>query len=173
MIVGDSIDVVWATAVRPVQDAGDRRAEIDDAPTLGASPCQCSADVIRHWVRLVVAPVIDSAKAMGIVRPWGRKACMIIAGADPLETVPVQVVVVFIPQVKVSRIATIVSRSRPAASSSRKSSYGGCRTARRRKRGRSAFRRPAPRSPWTRGDAALPSQFAPTCLQVFGTTLTV
>ena len=55
---------------------------------------------------------------------------MILAGADRLQAVRLQVVVVFMLLAAVSLTATLVSRPRPAACSRRSSSCGGWRTAR-------------------------------------------
>jgi putative ABC transport system permease protein len=108
-----------------VQDARDRRAQIEAALALGASPRQCTAGIIRRSVRLAMVPVIDSTKTMGIVFLPGAMTGMILAGADPLQAVRLQVVVVFMLLAAVSLTATIVSRPPPAACSRRSSSCGG------------------------------------------------
>ena len=96
------------TAVRLVQDARDRRAQIEAALALGASPRQCTASIIRRSVRLAMVPVIDSTKTMGIVFLPGAMTGMILAGADPL-----QAVVVFMLLAAVSLTATVVSLLAP------------------------------------------------------------
>ena len=68
VIVGKSMNVASVTAVRLVRDAGDRRAQIEAALALGASPRQCTASVIRRSVKLTMVPVVDSTKTMGISR---------------------------------------------------------------------------------------------------------
>ena len=113
MIVGNSMNVASVTAVRLVQDAGDRRAQIEAVLALGASPRQCTADIIRRSVRLAMVPVIDSTKTMGIVFLPGAMTGMILAGADPLQAVRLQVVVVFMLLAAVSLTATIVSLLSP------------------------------------------------------------
>ena len=113
MIVGNSMNVASVTAVRLVQDAGDRRPQIEAALALGASPRQCTADIIRRSVRLAMVPVIDSTKTMGIVFLPGAMTGMILAGADPLQAVRLQVVVVFMLLAAVSLTATIVSLLAP------------------------------------------------------------
>ena len=100
------------TAVRLVQDAGDRRAQIEAALALGASPRQCTAGIIRRSVRLAMVPVIDSTKTMGIVFLPGAMTGMILAGADPLQAVRLQVVV-FMLLAAASLTATLVSLLAP------------------------------------------------------------
>jgi len=59
--------VASMTVERPVQSAGDRRAQIEAALPLGASPRQCTASVTRCPVGLAILPIIDSTNTMGIV----------------------------------------------------------------------------------------------------------
>ena len=94
-------------------------------PSLGASPRQCTANIIRRAVRFAMVPVIDSTKTMGIVFLPGAMTGMILAGAEPLQAVRLQVVVVFMLLAAVSLTATLVSRPPQAACSRRSSSCGG------------------------------------------------
>ena len=105
--------VASVTTVRLVQDAGDRRPQIEAALALGASPRQCTADIMRRSVRLAMVPVIDSTKTMGIVFLPGAMTGMILAGAEPLQAVRLQVVVVFVLLAAVSLTETIVSLLAP------------------------------------------------------------
>ena len=107
------MNVASVTAVRLVQSFGDRRAQIEAALALGASPRQCTADIIRRSVRLAMVPVIDSTKTMGIVVLPGAMTGMILAGADPLQAMRLQVAVVFMLLAAVSLTATLVSLLAP------------------------------------------------------------
>ena len=60
-----------------------------------------------------MVPVIDSTKTMGIVFLPGAVTGMILAGADPLQAVRLQVVVVFMLLAALSLTATIVSLLAP------------------------------------------------------------
>jgi len=60
-----------------------------------------------------MVPVIDSTKTRGIVFLPGAMTGMILAGADPLQAVRLQVVVVFMLLAAVSLTATIVSLLAP------------------------------------------------------------
>ena len=100
------------TAARLVQDAGERRPQIEAALALGASPRQCTASVTHHSVRLAMVPFIDSMKTMGIVFLPGTMTGMILAGADPLQAVRLQVVA-FVLLAAVSLTATLVSLATP------------------------------------------------------------
>jgi putative ABC transport system permease protein len=56
-----------------------------------------------------MVPVIDSTKTMGIVFLPGAMTGMILAGADPLQAVRPQIVVVFMLLAAASLTTTIVS----------------------------------------------------------------
>lgn len=108
MIIGNSMNVASVTAVRLLEDARDRRAEIEAGLALGASPPQAVHALTRRAVRLAMVPVIDATKTTGIVFLPGAMTGMILAGADPLQAVRLQVVVMFMLLAAVSLTATIV-----------------------------------------------------------------
>jgi putative ABC transport system permease protein len=95
MIIGNCMNVASVTAARLVEDTRDQRPRLEAALALGASPRHCSSDLVRRSVRLAMVPVIDSTKTMGIVFLPGAMTGMILAGADPLEAVRLQVIVMF------------------------------------------------------------------------------
>jgi putative ABC transport system permease protein len=95
MIIGNSMNVASVTAVRMVEDTRKRRPEIEAALALGASTRQSVHAITRQSVKLAMVPVIDSTKTMGIVFLPGAMTGMILAGANPLVAVRLQVVVMF------------------------------------------------------------------------------
>lgn len=95
MIIGNSMNVASVTAVRMVEDTRKRRPEIEAALALGASTRQSVHTITRQSVKLAMVPVIDSTKTMGIVFLPGAMTGMILAGANPLVAVRLQVVVMF------------------------------------------------------------------------------
>ena len=113
MIVGNSMNVASVTALRLLEDAHGRRAQIEAALALGASPRQSVQGLVRRAVRLAMVPVIDSTKTMGIVFLPGAMTGMILAGANPLDAVRLQVVVMFMLLAAVSLTATLVATLGP------------------------------------------------------------
>jgi putative ABC transport system permease protein len=109
MIVGNSMNVASVTAVRLLEDAHGLRPQIEAALALGASPRQSTQGLVRRAVRLAMVPIIDSTKTMGIVFLPGAMTGMILAGADPLDAVRLQVVVMFMLLAAVSVTATLVA----------------------------------------------------------------
>ncbi len=95
MIIGNCMNVASVTATRLVQDTRDQRPRLEAALALGASPRYSSRSIVRRSVRLAMLPVIDSTKTMGIVFLPGAMTGMILAGADPLKAVRLQVIVMF------------------------------------------------------------------------------
>jgi putative ABC transport system permease protein len=109
MIVGNSMNVASVTAVRLLEDARGKRPQIEAALALGASPRQSTQGLVRQAVRLAMVPVIDSTKTMGIVFLPGAMTGMILAGANPLDAVRLQIVVMFMLLAAVSLTATLVA----------------------------------------------------------------
>ncbi len=95
MVVGNSMNVASVTGVRLIEDTRAQRAVVEAALALGASPRQAAHTVLRRAVRLALIPTIDSTKTMGIVFLPGAMTGMIIAGADPLDAVRLQVVIMY------------------------------------------------------------------------------
>lgn len=95
MVVGNSMTTASVTAVRLVEDTRDQRARIEAALALGATPRQAAESIIRRSVRLAMVPIVDSTKTMGLVFLPGAMTGMILAGADPLEAVKLQVVIMY------------------------------------------------------------------------------
>jgi putative ABC transport system permease protein len=113
MIVGNSMNVASVTAVRLLEDARGKRAQIEAALALGASSRHSVQGLVRRAVRLAMVPVIDSTKTMGIVFLPGAMTGMILAGANPLDAVRLQVVVMFMLLAAVSLTATLVAALGP------------------------------------------------------------
>jgi putative ABC transport system permease protein len=109
MIIGNSMNVASVTAVRLIEDARGQRPQIEAALALGATPRQSTEGMVRRSVRLAMVPVIDSTKTMGIVFLPGAMTGMILAGADPLEAVRLQVVVMYMLLGAVALTATLVA----------------------------------------------------------------
>lgn len=113
MIIGNCMNVASVTAVRLLQDAGDRRLQIEAGLALGASPHQSTSAIARRSVQLALVPVIDATKTTGLVFLPGAMTGMILAGADPLQAVRLQVVVMFMLLAAVALTATIISYLAP------------------------------------------------------------
>ncbi len=113
MLLGNTMNVASVTALRLLEDVRARRPQIEAALALGASPRQATETITRRAVRLAMVPVIDSTKTTGIVFMPGAMTGMILAGADPLQAVRLQIVVMFMLLAAVALTAAIVSTLAP------------------------------------------------------------
>ncbi|HOU28120.1 MAG TPA: iron export ABC transporter permease subunit FetB [Thermoleophilia bacterium] len=113
MLIGNCMNVASVTAVRLLEDAADRRPQIEASLALGASPRQSTATLARRSVRLAMVPVIDSTKTTGLVFLPGAMTGMILAGAAPLQAVRLQAVVMFMLLAAVALTASIMSYLAP------------------------------------------------------------
>jgi putative ABC transport system permease protein len=109
MVIGNSMNVASVTGVRLIEDSRAQRAQIEAALALGAGPRQAAQTVLRRAVRLAMIPTIDSTKTMGIVFLPGAMTGMIIAGAEPLDAVRLQVVIMYMLLTAVAVTAVTVS----------------------------------------------------------------
>jgi putative ABC transport system permease protein len=113
MIIGNCMNVASVTAVRLLQDAADKRPQIEASLALGASPRQSTTTLARRSVQLAMVPVIDATKTTGLVFLPGAMTGMILAGAAPLQAVRLQAVVMFMLLAAVALTATIMSYLAP------------------------------------------------------------
>lgn len=109
MVIGNTMNVASVTGLRLLEDTQAQRPRIEAALALGASPSQATHGIVRGSVRLAMVPVIDSTKTMGIVFLPGAMTGMILAGADPLEAVRLQVVVMYMLLAAVAMTASAVA----------------------------------------------------------------
>ncbi len=108
MVVGNSMNVASVTGVRLLEDSTSQRAVIEAALALGAAPRQAAHPVLRRAVRLAMIPVIDNTRTMGIVFLPGAMTGMIIAGANPLDAVRLQVVIMYMLLTAVAVTASLI-----------------------------------------------------------------
>jgi putative ABC transport system permease protein len=108
MVVGNSMNVASVTGVRLIEDSSSQRSLIEAALALGAAPHQAAHPVLRRSIRLAMIPIIDNTKTMGIVFLPGAMTGMIIAGANPLDAVRLQVVIMYMLLAAVAVTATLI-----------------------------------------------------------------
>lgn len=95
MVVGNSMNTASLTLARIRDDLQGQRPTVEAALALGATSRQAVAPILRASLRSAMIPLIDSTKTAGIVFLPGTMAGMIIGGADPLEAVRLQIVVLY------------------------------------------------------------------------------
>ena len=108
MVVGNSMNTASLTLARIRDDLHAQRQNVEAALALGATSRQAVAPILKTSRRSAMIPLIDSTKTAGIVFLPGAMAGMIIGGADPLEAVRLQIVVLYMLLGSVSIAAILV-----------------------------------------------------------------
>ena len=95
MVVGNSMNAASLVLSRLRDDVAEQRPKVEAALALGATSRQAVSPILKASLKGAMIPLIDSTKTVGIVSLPGAMAGMIIGGADPLEAVRLQIVVMY------------------------------------------------------------------------------
>ncbi|BCJ88319.1 ABC transporter permease [Effusibacillus dendaii] len=95
MIVGNSMIVAGLLLNRLQSEVATRKQEILLLLSLGGTPKQSIRHVLKEALRASMIPTIDSSKTIGLVQLPGMMTGQIIAGADPIQAVRYQLLIVF------------------------------------------------------------------------------
>lgn len=95
MVIGNSMNAASLTLTRIRDDVMEQRLKIEAALALGATSRQAVSPILKTALRSAMIPLIDSTKTAGIIFLPGAMVGMIVAGADPLEAVRLQIVVLY------------------------------------------------------------------------------
>ena len=108
MVIGNSMNTASLTLTRIRDDVMEQRLKVEAALALGATSRQAVSPILKTALRRAMIPLIDSTKTTGIIFLPGAMVGMIIAGADPLEAVRLQMVVLYMLLGSVSIAAILV-----------------------------------------------------------------
>ena len=95
MIIGNSMVASGVTLNRLSSEFKLRRGEVELALSLGANPKKASLAVVKAAVKAGMIPTIDSMKTVGLVQLPGMMTGQILAGADPIQAVRYQILIMF------------------------------------------------------------------------------
>jgi putative ABC transport system permease protein len=95
MVIGNSMYTASLVLVRIRDDMKEQRLKVEAALALGATSRQAISPLLKTSLRSAMIPLIDSTKTAGVIFLPGAMAGMIIGGADPLEAVRLQMVVLY------------------------------------------------------------------------------
>ncbi|CAA7601627.1 UPF0014 family [Acididesulfobacillus acetoxydans] len=93
MLLGNSMNGIAISLDRLYADARARAAEIEALLTFGATPWEAIQSSVREALRAGLTPTINSLMVVGIVSLPGMMTGQILGGADPLQAVRYQIVV--------------------------------------------------------------------------------
>ncbi|WP_067620057.1 ABC transporter permease [Alicyclobacillus acidiphilus] len=95
MIVGNSMVAAGLLLNRLQREVTNGEAEITMVLALGGTPKQAIYPHIKQAIRAGMIPTIDSTKTTGLVQLPGMMTGQIIAGADPVQAVRYQLMILF------------------------------------------------------------------------------
>ena len=96
MVIGNSMTAVAVALNRLADEMNDRHREIEAVLALGATSFQAARATVARSLRSGMIPLVDSTKTTGIVFFPGTMVGMLVAGADPLDAVRLQLVLLWV-----------------------------------------------------------------------------
>lgn len=95
MIIGNGMVVSGLFLNRLKSEIETRVEEIKVLLALGATSKQAISPVLRNTVKAAMLPTIDGMKTVGLVQLPGMMTGMIVAGANPIEAVRYQILIMY------------------------------------------------------------------------------
>lgn len=95
MTIGNAMVVAGLFLNHMKREVESNKGEIETLLCLGATSRQAIQDSLKRSVKSSMIPTIDGMKTVGLVQLPGMMTGMIIAGADPVEAVRYQILIVF------------------------------------------------------------------------------
>lgn len=95
MIIGNGMVVSGLFFNRLKSELETRQEEINVYLALGATSKQAITHVMRNTVKASMLPTIDGMKTVGLVQLPGMMTGMIVAGANPIEAVRYQILIMY------------------------------------------------------------------------------
>ncbi|ARF14975.1 ABC transporter permease [Sporosarcina ureae] len=96
MVIGNSMVLAILFLNRFVSEVEAHRSESELILSLGGTPKQAIHKQLMRSIQASMIPTIESQKTIGLVQLPGMMSGQIIAGADPLEAVQFQILVIFL-----------------------------------------------------------------------------
>jgi putative ABC transport system permease protein len=95
MVIGNSMTAAAVALNRLADEVRERAGLIEATLALGATSRQASEGLVRRSLRSGMIPLIDSTKTTGVVFFPGTMVGMLVAGAEPLDAVRLQVILLW------------------------------------------------------------------------------
>ena len=108
MIAGNAMVAVGLCYNNLGQRVISEQQQIQEKLSLGATPKQASAILIRDSIRAALIPTVDSAKTVGLVSLPGMMSGLIFAGIDPVKAIKYQIMVTFM-LLSTASLSTIIA----------------------------------------------------------------
>jgi putative ABC transport system permease protein len=95
MVIGNSMTAAAVALNRLGEDVRERAREIEAALALGATSTQAVAPLVRRGLRSGMITLVDSTKTTGLIFFPGTMVGMLLAGADPVDAVRLQLILLY------------------------------------------------------------------------------
>jgi putative ABC transport system permease protein len=95
MVIGNSMTAAAVSLDRLADEVSSSAREIEAKLALGATSRQAAANIVTRSLRSGMIPLIDSTKTTGIVFFPGTMVGMLLAGAEPVDAVRLQVILLW------------------------------------------------------------------------------
>jgi putative ABC transport system permease protein len=95
MVLGNSLTGISLCLDQLLERLAERREEVEMELSLGASRWEAAREPLAAAVRRGMIPIINAMMVVGLVSLPGMMTGQILAGADPVEAVEYQIVVMF------------------------------------------------------------------------------
>jgi putative ABC transport system permease protein len=96
MVIGNAMTAAAVSLNRLADDVDDQRVRIEATLALGASPAQAIRDFTTRGLRSGLIPLIDQTKTTGLVAFPGVLVGSLVAGAQPVDAVRLQLVLLWV-----------------------------------------------------------------------------
>jgi putative ABC transport system permease protein len=96
MVIGNSMTAVAVALNRLADEVHDGRRQIEAMLALGATSFQAARGIVTRSLRSGMIPLVDSTKTTGIVFFPGTMVGMLVAGAEPVDAVRLQIVLLWV-----------------------------------------------------------------------------
>jgi putative ABC transport system permease protein len=95
MVIGNAMTASAVALNRLGDEVADEEPRIEATLALGATSSQAAAPVVRRSLRSAMIPLVDSTKTTGLIFFPGTMVGMLLAGAEPVDAVRLQLVLLW------------------------------------------------------------------------------
>ncbi|MBF0276618.1 MAG: iron export ABC transporter permease subunit FetB [SAR324 cluster bacterium] len=96
MVLGNTLNGISLTLDRFMEDLSSRRNQIESLLALGATRWEAAHESMKESARAGMIPTINSMMVMGIVSLPGMMTGQILAGANPMNAIYYQIMILFV-----------------------------------------------------------------------------
>jgi putative ABC transport system permease protein len=95
MVIGNAMTAAAVALNRLGDEVSDSRARIEATLALGATASQAAAPIVRRALRSGTIALVDSTKTTGLIFFPGTMVGMLLAGAEPIDAVRLQLILLY------------------------------------------------------------------------------